>query len=53
MREVLVAAKVEQQALEKRCSDLEALNSKLAYQATHLKRALVEADEKLAGATSR
>ncbi|KAL4419426.1 hypothetical protein ABPG77_006353 [Micractinium sp. CCAP 211/92] len=48
LREVLVAAKAEQEALEKRVGELETENSKLKYQALHLKRAVVEADEKLA-----
>ncbi|KAL4444106.1 hypothetical protein ABPG75_011843 [Micractinium tetrahymenae] len=48
LRAVLVAAKAEQEALEKRVAELETENSKLKYQALHLKRAVVEADEKLA-----
>ncbi|PSC75985.1 MICAL C-terminal isoform B [Micractinium conductrix] len=48
LREVLVAAKAEQEGLEKRVADLEQENSKLRYQCLHLKRAVTEGDEKLA-----
>lgn len=48
LRDVLVAAKVQQDALEKRVAELETENSKLKYQSLHLKRAVTEADEKLA-----
>lgn len=48
LQTVLLAAKAEQQALEKRVSEVEAENSKLKYQCVHLKKAVTEADEKLA-----
>ncbi|KAL4855330.1 hypothetical protein ACK3TF_004076 [Chlorella vulgaris] len=48
LQTVLLAAKAEQQALEKRVSEVEAENSKLKYQCVHLKKAVTEGDEKLA-----
>lgn len=48
LRTVLLAAKAEQEALEKRVGELEGENGKLKYQCLRLKRAVEEGDEKLA-----
>ena len=48
LREIMVAAKAEQEQLENRVAELTTDNSKLAYQVMFLKRAVKEADAKLA-----
>lgn len=50
LKEVLLAARAEQETLEKRVQELESEKGKLQYQVLHLKRAVQEADERLAAA---